>query len=330
MTIVDRPSDESKEFRADAAEAALRARKLRVPAAFRQDRCAESADRFGSRQLASADRSGEIAQVLGPPLRIHRSGDGAKLAEHAPAGQIPLLDLNPDLVETLSPSELQAVRRAWRVPLVSVQRGWCDLDHCSAVEEPHGQLLGAVVVEGLLIGETRLADQVSAQLFGPGDLLNACPEPDSSVAEVHALFATAPTLLALLDDRYLAATRHWPRLAGRFLTQALRQADRAYQHHAIAQLTRVEDRLLAVFAHLADRFGRVGRDGVLIDLPLTHEIIGHLVGARRPTVSLGVKGLVAKGLLNRRSDGTWVLTRSAHPPSGLASPDGWASLNVPV
>ena len=101
--------------------------------------------------------------------------------------------------------------------------------------------------------------------------------------------------------------RQWPRLAAQFFTQAMRQLDRAGEHKAISQLTRVEDRLLALFWYLADRWGRVRADGVAIDLPLTHETIGWLIGARRPTVSLGLRELATQDLLRREQDGRWLL-----------------------
>ena len=54
---------------------------------------------------------------------------------------------------------------------------------------------------------------------------------------------------------------------------------------AISQLVRVDRRLLALFWHLAERWGRVTGDGVLVPLTLSHRMLSQLVGARRPTVS---------------------------------------------
>jgi CRP/FNR family transcriptional regulator, cyclic AMP receptor protein len=49
-------------------------------------------------------------------------------------------------------------------------------------------------------------------------------------------------------------------------------------------------------------------DGVVIGLRLTHEVLGCLVGARRPTVTLALKDLGAAGHVRRRDDGRLVLT----------------------
>jgi CRP-like cAMP-binding protein len=53
-------------------------------------------------------------------------------------------------------------------------------------------------------------------------------------------------------------------------------------------------------------YGRVHPDGVHLDLPLTHEALSHLAGARRPSVSGALTRLAADGRL-RREGRRWVL-----------------------
>ena len=42
-------------------------------------------------------------------------------------------------------------------------------------------------------------------------------------------------------------------------------------------------------------------------LPLTHEALGRLIGARRPTVTLALKVLDGQDRLERLPDGAWLL-----------------------
>jgi CRP/FNR family transcriptional regulator, cyclic AMP receptor protein len=77
---------------------------------------------------------------------------------------------------------------------------------------------------------------------------------------------------------------------------------------AISAWPRVEERVLALFWQLADRWGVVRPDGVVIELALTHATIGHLVGAQRPTVSLALHALAEAGLLRRGDTGAWTLS----------------------
>jgi CRP/FNR family cyclic AMP-dependent transcriptional regulator len=75
-------------------------------------------------------------------------------------------------------------------------------------------------------------------------------------------------------------------------------------------LPRVEDRLLALMWSLADRRGTVRTDGVHVPLSLTHETLAQMIGARRPTVSLGLKALSEQGVLSADGDG-WLIARDS-------------------
>jgi CRP/FNR family cyclic AMP-dependent transcriptional regulator len=234
------------------------------------------------------------------------------------AGTIALLNLYSEWATGLNARELEAVRRTLLLPVVRVAPGYCDVKACAAAGEAQG-VFGVVVIDGLLIGEMWLAGQAAAQIYGPGDVLRLDDEVHGSLATARALHTPVVTSLALLDRRFLAAMGRWPRLAADFFTQSMRQIERAREHQVISQLTRVEDRLLALFWGLANRWGRVGREGVSIAVPLTHEIIGRMVGARRPTVTLGLRTLARQRLLWREGQ-TWLLATDSlqlvtHPRS---------------
>jgi hypothetical protein len=61
---------------------------------------------------------------------------------------------------------------------------------------------------------------------------------------------------------------------------------------------------------LAERWGRVTPDGVLLPLTLSHRMLGQLIGARRPTVSTALGALTRAGEVSRRMDGGWLLCGS--------------------
>jgi CRP-like cAMP-binding protein len=75
---------------------------------------------------------------------------------------------------------------------------------------------------------------------------------------------------------------------------------------------KLDQRLQLVLWELADRYGHVHPDGVHIDLPLTHELIAHLAGAQRPSVSTSMSRLSDQGLV-RRTQAGFLLT--GEPPS---------------
>ena len=87
------------------------------------------------------------------------------------------------------------------------------------------------------------------------------------------------------------------------------RAQRLAMTQAISQLNGVDRRLLALFWHLGERWGRVVRDGVAVPRRRCRTgVIAQLVGARRPTVSTALGTLAERGELVRREDGGWLLT----------------------
>jgi CRP-like cAMP-binding protein len=151
---------------------------------------------------------------------------------------------------------------------------------------------------------------------------------DGLVAPSHAWSAATTTTLAILDDHFLQAVRRWPRLVSGLLERAGDNHDRTLVQLAIAQQPRVEDRLVVLFRLLADQWGRVTTAGIVLPMSLTHEALGRLIGARRPTVTLALKSLAASGRLMRQKDGAWFLRDVADLPAGVEH-DRLSHGNVP-
>jgi hypothetical protein len=167
---------------------------------------------------------------------------------------------------------------------------------------------GAVVISGLLTRHVDIGGYPGIDLYGPGDLLPVHDLRRATLPCGDAWSAPAHTRLAVLDDRFLVAARRWPRLVSGLFAQLQEQHDRLLLQLVIAEQPRVEDRLLLLFWQLADRFGKVTGDGIVIRLALTHEALGRLIGARRPTVTLALRMLAERGALIRRPDRSWLVT----------------------
>lgn len=170
----------------------------------------------------------------------------------------------------------------------------------------------ALVVSGLLSQEVSLAGRPSAELLGPGDIVRPWQSDEPSIP-CHVRWTCINTAsVAILDQRFVAAARRWPALMTVIIERLADQLHNAQRRAAITGLPRVEQRLLALFWQLADRWGLVRPEGIVIRLKLTHEFLGRLIAARRSTVSLALAALAADRLLIRDDDGYWTLSpRSA-------------------
>lgn len=215
-----------------------------------------------------------------------------------------LLDVAPQLAEHLPEDQARAARAAMVAEVIEIRRGAWDRE--GICRRPHHPF-GAIVVSGLLARTVDVGGYPGLDVYGPGDVVAARDLHHTTLPCGESWTATVPSRIALLDDRFLLAARRWPRLVSAMFELLVEQRDRLMMQLVIAEQPRVEDRLLMLFWQLADRFGRVTREGITIQLALTHEALGRLIGARRPTVTLALRMLCERGALERRPDRSWLV-----------------------
>lgn len=225
---------------------------------------------------------------------------------------ISLCAADPDLVRGIPARDLPLARRVLVAPRMDLPTApWRPGPPPSRDGAPPSLLL----TRGLLARNVRIGDRTATQLLGPGDVIDpwATSWDDRHRVEwaVHE-HATA----ALLGPRFAAAACRWPSLSATIHDRMRLMAERLCAHIAICQLARVDQRLIALLWELADRFGRVTPDGVILDIRVTHAMLGRLIGAKRPTVTLAVGGLIDRGALSRRRDGVWILHQNVPEPAG--------------
>jgi CRP-like cAMP-binding protein len=224
-----------------------------------------------------------------------------------------LFDEDPDLFGNL-PSEGQVDARARAVArVIRVDRGpWSA--QVGALCEPT-RCLGLLVLDGLLLRSVVVAHEPRSEIVGPGDLLRPWQEEGAmaSVPFASTWEVVQDARLGVLDQRFMAFAARWPALLDAVLGRAVRRSQRLALQLAITDLRRVDDRLLLFFWHLADRWGRMGPDGVSVPLPVTHDVLAQLVCAQRPTVTSALKRLADRGQIRRRHDKTWLL--APEPPA---------------
>jgi CRP/FNR family cyclic AMP-dependent transcriptional regulator len=222
----------------------------------------------------------------------------------------PLVDVDPDLAARLSGDAVVRARTAVSVRLFTKKRGVWDVDGYSSIRTPR---TGLLIVDGVAAREVVVGDNVSSELLGAGDVVLPwlrCPEHGSAGEQVrwHVL---APLQVAMLDSRNADALAGIPELQLALLERVAIQAERLAALKAFSQINSIDRRLLALFRHLAQRWGRVTPRGLVIPLALSHRLLGELIGARRPSVTSSTTALAREGRLVRRSDGTWLLTEAA-------------------
>ena len=220
-----------------------------------------------------------------------------------------VLDEDSELAELIPNAQLQTARQASLAGVFDIPSGWWDA-RVDADRAREGY--GLLVLGGVLVRRVGFAGRYGAELLAEGDLLRPWEfDGDETLGFETNWRVLAGARMAVLDstwaERMARYTRVGPALAGRALGRSRRLAAMM----AISQQPRLDERLWMLFWELADRHGRVSSGGVYLDLPLTHEVLSHLVAARRPSVSGALTKLADQGRV-RREGRRWVLT--GNPP----------------
>jgi CRP/FNR family cyclic AMP-dependent transcriptional regulator len=218
-----------------------------------------------------------------------------------------LLAADPELGDTLT----EAKRRVAFQALVTRVIDICHGDEGALAEwQSSSGLVGLLALRGLLVQERELAGQSAAELLGPGDLI--VPSVESEAGLLPLVGAPSwrlltPVRLAVIDAGLLERARPWPEVLWELTRRAVERSQRVTVQLAICNRQRIDDRVLLLLSQYAERWGSVTPRGVRLKLPLTHVMLGKLVGAHRPSVTTALGSLADRGLLLRDADGHWLL-----------------------
>ena len=178
-------------------------------------------------------------------------------------GSVQLLEADPDLARGLDPRRVREVSQRLFARSIDVPRGpWSPARALAGGTNP----IGLLVLDGLLVREAIVGDHPCAELLGPGDLLRAWEDRDAEVLLPRTVewSALSQVRLAVIDQALAVRAAQWPEIFASLVERAARRAERLVVMQAIAHLTRVDDRLLALLWCLAERWGRVAPGGVVV------------------------------------------------------------------
>jgi hypothetical protein len=250
--------------------------------------------------------------ALETTVRTRSAADGRGDVEWLPqqddrrAG-VRLLEADVDLGHALDPAVRDRLLPMLRVRVETVDEGpWRPED----VADPSG--FGLILLDGLLLRDLSLHERWCAELLGPGDLMRPWLDPDGmagyDTGDLRWQVVDGPVRVAVIDRPASTLMGRFPAIVNELLDRSLARARSLQFQLALTQVHGIGRRLELLLWHLADRWGRVTPQGVVVPLDLTHEMLGRLIGARRPSVTTALRALADEGRVERTRDG-WVLAR---------------------
>ena len=215
-----------------------------------------------------------------------------------------VLDADDDLAQELDVRLRVGARQLATARVLDARSGACDLAPWLGAAE-HGP--GLLILDGLMAVHTRLVDRTVTELLGAGDLLQPDAGGDDELIPCEVAWrALRPTRFALLDADFAQRVLPWPQIAHALMRRSERRCADLRVLRAICGHPRLEMRLVLLLWHLSSRWGRVEPAGLRLKLPLTHRLLGQLVGAERPSISNALGRLARAGLVTG-SPGDWHL-----------------------
>lgn len=245
-------------------------------------------------------QTGGECNVAGP------GNPNERAMNQAPRTTVRILDEDRAFGSVLSKPDLDAARRYAVAEVHELQRGSY---RPTELFDGNG-LLGLLVLDGLLVRQVGVAGRRCGEIVGPGTLLRPWDDSGTSTPLPFELGwrVLKPARIALLDRRFLATILRWPQLIEAFMERASERVHTLAFNVAIHCVQRVDLRLMLLFWHLAERFGKVTTAGTVVPLSLSHSDLAELVGAARPSVSTALKDLAVQGCVQRnRADRSWLL-----------------------
>jgi CRP-like cAMP-binding protein len=225
-----------------------------------------------------------------------------------------VLEADPDLGAGIPRAEWELATGASTAPAFEFERGPWRFE-----PPPERGSFGALILDGMILIRIDAGSRSHIEMLGQGDVVSPWAGTGIELRAPSELTSSvvARARVALLDRRFALRTARWPEVHAALLQRSIDRSRRLSLQSAINALPRIEERVEVTLWELAYRFGRVTREGIVVDLPISHSQLADIVAAQRPSVSTAVVRLEDQGHISRTARRTWLL-RGA-PPAMLSA-----------
>ena len=227
----------------------------------------------------------------------------SSLLKTSQLSEVHVLEVDPELGAAIPRAEFSEAVRASRAPVRAAALGEFEFDPL-----PDLSSLGALILEGMVVVRIEFGGAAHLEVLGEEDVVSPWHLEDApTLAEHVSVYVVQSGYVALLDRDFALRMAQWPEVSAALIRRLVGRARRMILRASILSRPRVYDRVELMLWLLADQFGSVTPEGLLVRLPFTHNQLGEIVGAKRSTVTLAVRQLVAEDRLRIPGRNQWLL-----------------------
>ena len=143
--------------------------------------------------------------------------------------------------------------------------------------------------------------QAALSIMGPGEVFGEVALLDGEPRSATISALEPCELLIIQRNDFFHFLERNPSAAIELLKVLARRLRRLSERFEDSAFLEIEPRLAKQLCRLAERYGRRQEGGVFIDLKLSQQELGDLVGATRESVNKQLRAWTSEGLVERRS-----------------------------
>ena len=147
---------------------------------------------------------------------------------------------------------------------------------------------------------TAEGDDITLDLRKAGDFLGENMLNDDEAFPVTATCLSETLLCGFSKSGFEKLVLEHPNIGLQVIRNLSRRIDWLTSQVGSMNCSNLEERLHRVLVNVARQYGRQCDRGLLLDMPLTHEELGFLVGAHRVSITRAMKRLKESGLVAKR------------------------------
>ena len=161
-------------------------------------------------------------------------------------------------------------------------------------------------------------DEITLDLRQAGDFLGENMLNQDTAFPVTATCLTESLLCGFSKSGFERLVLEHPNIGLQVIRNLSRRIDWLTSQVGGMSRSNLEQRLYGVLVNVARQYGRQCAQGLMLDMPLTHEDLGFLVGAHRVSITRAMKGLRQSGLVSQ--EGKFLVINPAGGAEARPSP----------